>query len=837
MKSKIFKQILKELFFYRGQAILFCLCLLFSLGIFISVDSLRDSTENYINQDSKTLVGGDIIIETNREFSQNLTLKLEEIQNKYNITTSNRLEFTSIAYSNKTNLSQLTQVKVVESKHPLYGRVELLSGDKYKLKPYHVIVEENLLAQLNLLVGDKIQLGKVEFEIQDVLISEPDSPLNLFSLGPKVLLPMENINETQLVSERSRIEYSTTIKTQSEDESIEIYDQLKLVAQDREDVDLYYQDGSTLQNFITNFLFFIKLISIFIIFITGVGLTSTLSSYLSSLKQTIGIKKVLGVKDNSLVKFYLQTVLILAMVSFILSLLFAEIFILVFPYVLKSILPQGIIVTLTIPAIIKGLILSIGVSVIFTLYPISKLKHISPIDIFRKNDSKKQSFIEMIPYYSIVLIFFAIFIFIELEEIRNGIYILLGIIILLIVTFIFVSGILYILKKIGFYSKIYSLKLAIKGLFRIGNKTLLIITSLSISLTLIFSLTFIETNLQNQFIRSFPQDAPNVFIIDIPGNQKQEFKDFLESKSYDSTIYPIIRAPVILINGEDTQTIQDSLPQGDRITRQFSITYGDEVLESENLIEGDTIFVENWNKNVVQVSTMDEIAERMGVGIGDRLVFLVQGIEIEAEIVSIRTRIEQGIGAFFYFTFQEETLENAPQTLFATLRVNSSEIIPLQTQIAREFPSVTTINGETTAKTVGEIIGQLSSITSFFTVFSLIGGILILISSILATHEERLKESIYYKLVGGNTSFIRKIFIVEYVLLAFISSIFALIFAMSISFLVSKYLLDISFSFLIIEGFLYIGIIIITILIIGYLSILPILKKKPLEYIRENNIE
>lgn len=831
------QQILKELFFYKGQAILFCLCLLFSLGIFISVDSLRESTENFINQDSKTLVGGDIIIESNRVFSKNLSSKLNEIEENYNITISNRLEFTSIAFSKKSNSSLLTQVKAIERAHPLYGSIQLASGEKYLLESYGVIVEENLLSQLNLSIGDKLQLGNVEFEIQDVLISEPDSPLNLFSLGPKILLPMENINETGLVGSRSRVEYSTTIKIASQEDATEIYNQLKSVAQDREDVDMYYEDGSTLQSFITNFLFFIKLISIFIIFITGVGLTSTLTSYLSSLKQTIGIKKVLGTKNSSLIKFYLQTVLVLGIISFFFALGFAWIFLLVFPHVLASILPQGIIITLTSSSMLKGFFLALGISIIFTLYPIIKLKDISPMNIFRKEDSNDYSFMKLIPYYLLIVIFFALFIFIELQEIKTGLYILFGIISLIFVTFFFVSSILFLVKKIGFITKIYPLKLAIKGLFRIGNKTLLIITSLSISLTLIFSLTFIETNLQNQFITSFPQNAPNMFIIDIPSNEKENFTHYINSQGYNATVFPIIRAPIIFINGVDTQTIQDTLPEGERITRQFSITYGNQILQSEKLVQSESIFLENWDKDIVQVSVMDEIAQRMNVGIGDRLVFLVQGIEIEAEIVSIRTRIEQGIGAFFYFTFEEKVLRDAPQTLFATLRVNSSKINSLQTQIARDFPTITTINGESTAKTVGEIIGQLSSITSFFTVFSLIGGILILISSILATHEERLKESIYYKLVGGNTSFIRKIFIVEYLLLAFISSLFALVFAMTISFLVSRYLLEITFSFLIIEGFLYIGLTILTILFIGYLSILPILKKKPLEYIRENNVE
>jgi putative ABC transport system permease protein len=838
IKELIF--MLKELRFYKGQVFLFCLCLLFSLGIFISVDSLRENVEDYVNQDSKTLVGGDLLIDSNKPYLDKLQYKIDNIKvnNSFDgVVISEILEFSSVVYSPKSDNSILSQIKVVDLNHPLYGEIELGSGEKYSLNSNEVIVEQELLDRLEINIGDSLSIGKINFTIIDTLVSEPDTPLSLFSLGPKILFPEVDINSTGLIGLKSRVEYKTRIKTLNDVQMESLYLEIEPLLGEREKLDRYTEANSTLERFIINFLFFIKLISIFIIFITGVGLTSTLTSYLSSVKQTIGIRKVLGTKNSTIISYYIKLVLLLGIISFMLALLFSMIFMLVFPFILSSILPDDLVIGISFFSVIKGFILALGISVLFTLYPIISLKSISPIEIFKKQEQGDKSFFSGSIFYFFIFLFFAILIFLELESISIGIYILLGITFLVVFTFLFTYGLLKFVKFMESKINIISLKLAIKGLFRLGNKTLLIITSLSISLTLIFSLTFIEGNLQDQFITAFPENAPNLFIIDIPSNNKDDFNNFLIDKNYSTIIYPIIRAPILSVNGVGIKEISDSLGQGDSVTREFSVTYLDKITSGEKIIEGDNLFVDNWGKELAQVSVLDDIADRLSLKIGDKIIFLVQGVEIEAEVVSFRTRVEEGIGAFFYFTFEKEVLENAPQTLFATLRIPSDEVSQLQTQIAKSYPSVTVINAESTAKTIGDIISQLSSITSFFTIFSLIGGILILISSILATHEERLKETIYYKLVGGNSKFITRIFLFEYFILGLFSTIFALMFSFLISFGVSNFLLDIDFSFLILEGLVYLGITMVSIILIGYFSVILILKKKPIEYIRENNIE
>ena len=84
-------------------------------------------------------------------------------------------------------------------------------------------------------------------------------------------------------------------------------------------------------------------------------------------------------------------------------------------------------------------------------------------------------------------------------------------------------------------------------MFRPKNATRPIITTLTASLAVIFAIYLIEQNLDANFIQSYPEDAPNVFFLDIQPDQKDAFSKTL---AIPTQYYPIIRARILSINGE-----------------------------------------------------------------------------------------------------------------------------------------------------------------------------------------------------------------------------------------------------------------------------------------------
>ena len=129
--------------------------------------------------------------------------------------------------------------------------------------------------------------------------------------------------------------------------------------------------------------------------------------------------------------------------------------------------------------------------------------------------------------------------------------------------------------------------------------------------------------------------------------------------------------------------------------------------------------------------------------------FNVQGVPMKAEVSSIRSRTKSMLYPFFYFVFPEKNLRAAPQTFFGALKVNKSEIAQLQNTIVNRFPNISTINVGETAAELEKIMQKLSTIINFFASFSILAGALILVSSVLATRMARIKEAVYYKVLGA----------------------------------------------------------------------------------------
>ena len=74
---------------------------------------------------------------------------------------------------------------------PLYGTLTLADGRRTRTtccEGHGALVRPELLAQLDLQVGDAILIGTQPFEIRGVIKDEPGRSLGAFSLGPRVII-------------------------------------------------------------------------------------------------------------------------------------------------------------------------------------------------------------------------------------------------------------------------------------------------------------------------------------------------------------------------------------------------------------------------------------------------------------------------------------------------------------------------------------------------------------------------------------------------------------------------------------------------------------------------
>ena len=122
-------------------------------------------------------------------------------------------------------------------------------------------------------------------------------------------------------------------------------------------------------------------------------------------------------------------------------------------------------------------------------------------------------------------------------------------------------------------------------------------------------------------------------------------------------------------------------------------------------------------------------------------------------------------------------LAAAPQIQFATAHVAADDIPKLQGQLVREFPAVTTIDGTAIAQQVQELVVQMSRLVYVFTLLALLTGIMVLISSLLSTSQDRMKDSASFRLLGMQKRDLYMLNTLELGILGISAALFAVIIA------------------------------------------------------------
>ncbi len=355
---------------------------------------------------------------------------------------------------------------------------------------------------------------------------------------------------------------------------------------------------------------------------------------------------------------------------------------------------------------------------------------------------------------------------------------------------------------------------------------------------MIFCIYLLERNLNAAFVQAYPEDAPNAVFIDLQPDQLATFADLL---GMDADYYPAIRATILAINGTPIDVQQEEARPGDNLARTFSLTYRDELLADEAVIGGGPIFPtpvsstgETANPAIVPVSLLDELLDMHPFVVGDRITFRIQGITLEAMVVSIRTRTaEEDFRPFFSFVFPPAVLQSAPQTIFTAVRMPATEIAPLRNRVVAALPNVSVIDITETVANAAAVADRLVQVIRFFTLFSVLAGVLIVISSIFATRQARIQEAVYYKVLGAKRQFVRNVFTVENLLLGLISALLALLMAQVGSWALCYYLFDITYQPSLGASLLLVVATMVLVTSIGLAASGSILRSKPILILRE----
>jgi len=816
---------------------LFMASIVLGIAAVVSIQSFGENLKDNISLQSKALMGADYKIDSDKLPNE----RVMQIMDSLGGAEAREIKFASMAAFPQSEATKLMQVRGIEGGFPFYGELETqpANASKRYQEEGAALVDATVMLQLGIKPGDSIKIGKVTLPIAGALNEVPGSTAIFSSVAPPVLIPYRFIEESGLVQTGSRIDYEFYFTAPPNTDMKKLDETLDPIL-DTEDADLdtHTSTSDRLGRRYENFGKFLNLVAFIALLLGCVGIASAIHIYIKEKLRAVAVLKCLGASKKQTFLIYLIQVAFMGLIGGIIGTALGLVLQQLFPWLLEGLLPVDVQINFSLPVIFMGILLGILMSVLFALYPLIGTLYISPLQALRviKEETKKSR-------KAITLVSLGIFLFIFLfslwllEDWRYSLAFVGGI----IVTFSILAGIAYLfmqaLRKYFPHNWGFVARQSLLNLFRPQNQTLTLVLAIGVGTFLISTLYFSKDLLLAQASIESQANSPNMILLDVQSDQQEAVAKTIRTNDLPVLDnIPIVTMRVQNIAGKPVNEIRkDTTSQinGWILNHEFRVTYRDSLIASESIESGEWT-AEAGDINPVPISISNNFAEDAKVGVGDKLVFNVQGVLLNTVVGSVRTVDWSRMQLNFSLVFPKGVLEDAPQFHVLTTKVPGEEkSAQLQQELVKEFPNVSIIDLRQVLSVIEDILGRISWIINFMAFFSILTGVIVLLGAIRTSKYQRIRESVLLRTLGAKGKQILNINALEYIYLGVLGGLSGVLLSLISSQLLAWLVFESPFTPSLIPFLVLFPGIVLLVLIIGLSNSLSVIRKPPLEVLRK----
>jgi len=755
------------------------LTLFISLFILSAILTIEDSLKKELNDNAKSLLGGDVEIDYNRvQGNLELVDKVREFT-----TISSMVEFTTMVSAiNDNNQSLFTRIKTVDKKYPLYGEVvhePVGAMDRIHQEKNTIIVNENIFKTLDLKVNEKIKVQNQLFTVVGVIKSLPDVS-GFVAFGDFAITSKETLELLKLNSLGSFLNYEYKVKFNEGDNTKVTRNKIKEIFKDDLTVRLRYPENSAsgLRRVIDNFSQFLSLVSISAMLIAGIGIANTLLSFINQSNMSIAVKKALGFFSlNIKTIYYLQLLILLTFVS-IASYALSFLLVPVADVYLSEGLGLNIKPLFSLTNFIKIFLVGMLVLIIFSIPTINAIDQVKASNLFRNvfqnlqfYYSKKSIFVSLL-FLSALMMLFVIG---SARPLYSLVY-FLAFFICLIVFFLLSKFIVFLLKSLKNMSNI-PLKVSIKNITQTKGITPITIMSLGLGVTLLLTLALVGTNFKREIAKSIPEIAPDYFFIGIQNSDRDLFESAIIEMDSNAKleIVPLVATGIVKINGIDPRTyIKQDNNSYWVIGSDRRSSWAAEVPEDNPITEGEWWDLSKPNK--LQISLDSEVAKDFNIKLGDIFTLNIYGREIEGKIVNFRAVDYRDLSINFAMLFNPQFANTIPHEYLATAKFEDQTKFK-ETKLLEILPSISIIRIADYLTKVTNILNKVFIAVILISAITIIIGLIVISSAIIVQGKIKEFQNLVFKILGFSKKEIILSSVIEFILIFFSVILIAIFFA------------------------------------------------------------
>ena len=814
-------------------------CVALGVGALVAVGTLAAGLEATLAREAKALLGGDVELRAARPLPPEASAAVERLTAAGARAVAVR-ELVGMARNPARGDSVLVELKAPGPGYPLYGPLVTTPAAPLasQLDADGAVVQRELLDRLGLAVGDRFVVGRATLTIRGVVDAEPDRVASLMSLGPRVMLSPSTLDRTGLIVFGSRVRHRLLLALPSGASADETRAALaRALVDPAVRVTAYDEAQPGLRRFFTQLTSYLGLVGLASLLVGGIGVAAAVSAFVARQMPTLAALKALGVETRVLVASHVVQTQAVALLA---GLVGAALGVAVQPVLaatLAGLVPFALETEPNVATLARAIVMGLVMTLLCTWAPLAAVRAVPPWLILRTDvepaSRRGRGWTTLAPV-GLGLAALALW---QAGSLRTG-GIFVGASLAALLALLGLARGLVVMPRRLPRGRGLAWRHGLAALQRPGGHAPRVVVALGMAVMLLVAVALLESVLGHQIDHEQQRQAPSFFFLDVQPDQREPFRSLVERETgAPPVLTPVVRARLAALDGQPLtrQVVDRHRARGQEdtwyFTREYVLTWAAEPPAGNVLTRG------RWwtaaeAASGVRASIEETAARHLGVRLGSRVTFDVQGLAVEAEVTSIRRVDWQSLTTNFFVVLSPGALDGAPATWVATARVPAAAEPALRNAVVAAFPNVTAVPLREVLERVAVVLGQIGVAVRLVALFTLGTGLVVMAGALAATRSQRLYESVVLRTLGATRGIVARSFAVEYGMLGAAAGVGGGVLAVVLAWTVVHWVIDAPWTFDPTPLVLGLAGTIGLALAVGFLTTFRLLGQKPLPVLR-----